>query len=399
MPAPKVKDLKGLVGKLFGSDKAEDRRQMTRKFSDQVKAAGITVGAEREIANLQSAVTNYGLNADAAGQVTASTGDGTVPQKIRGFTETAWTWQQLRTLFDLRTKLIDAQSVVEKRREQLHDLLTAAQKHLANVKKAIKKGEGEAKKLRARIKDGKTDYETNRGKWREQLQAELDKPEKKRDKRKIADLREKLAAPLKIAGVQRQLEKLNNQNDKREYVQKGLEQIIPGITDRRETLATQKDDLLTQLDQVQGTSTMRPGGIKDFAFGELLGDIFTAQMKLRELSATATPDQPEPRSITDLLKFVQAARLGVFGPKIPAFAAGGIAPGGMALVGEKGPELASLPAGTRVHSNADSQSMMGGDQYFDIYIGGEKIAEHVRAQLRSSESADLSRWRAGVISR
>ena len=322
-----------------------------------------------------------------------------MPQKIRGFTETAWTWQQLRTLFDLRTKLIDAQSVVEKRREQLHDLLTAAQKHLANVKKAIKKGEGEAKKLRARIKDGKTDYETNRGKWREQLQAELDKPEKKRDKRKIADLREKLAAPLKIAGVQRQLEKLNNQNDKREYVQKGLEQIIPGITDRRETLATQKDDLLTQLDQVQGTSTMRPGGIKDFAFGELLGDIFTAQMKLRELSATTTPDQPEPRSITDLLEFVQAARLGVFGPKIPAFAAGGIAPGGMALVGEKGPELASLPAGTRVHSNADSQSMMGGDQYFDIYIGGEKIAEHVRAELRQSESKNLSRWRAGVIAR
>ena len=50
---------------------------------------------------------------------------------------------------------------------------------------------------------------------------------------------------------------------------------------------------------------------------------------------------------------------------------------GWRLVGEKGPELASLPAGTRVHSNAESQSMMGGDQYFDIYIGGEKIAEHV----------------------
>ena len=81
VPSPKVKDLKGLVGKLFGSDKAEDRRQMTRKFSDQVKAAGITVGAEREIANLQSAVTNYGLNADAAGQVTAS--PGTAPCRRR----------------------------------------------------------------------------------------------------------------------------------------------------------------------------------------------------------------------------------------------------------------------------------------------------------------------------
>ena len=43
---------------------------------------------------------------------------------------------------------------------------------------------------------------------------------------------------------------------------------------------------------------------------------------------------------------------------IPGFEKGGIAPGGMALVGEGGPELVNLARGSRVHSNADSKKMM-----------------------------------------
>ena len=44
---------------------------------------------------------------------------------------------------------------------------------------------------------------------------------------------------------------------------------------------------------------------------------------------------------------------------IPAFAEGEVVNSPVALVGEKGPELVSLPNGSRVHSNADSQKMMG----------------------------------------
>jgi hypothetical protein len=43
-----------------------------------------------------------------------------------------------------------------------------------------------------------------------------------------------------------------------------------------------------------------------------------------------------------------------------AMARGGIAPGGWALVGEQGPELAKLPSGTRVHSNHQTNQMLGG---------------------------------------
>lgn len=47
--------------------------------------------------------------------------------------------------------------------------------------------------------------------------------------------------------------------------------------------------------------------------------------------------------------------------KIPGFATGtSFAPGGMALVGERGPELVNLPRGSQVYTNSQSQGMMGG---------------------------------------
>ena len=46
-----------------------------------------------------------------------------------------------------------------------------------------------------------------------------------------------------------------------------------------------------------------------------------------------------------------------FADIVPGFATGGTSMGGMAVVGEKGPELVSLPRGSRVHSNAKSSQM------------------------------------------
>ena len=57
---------------------------------------------------------------------------------------------------------------------------------------------------------------------------------------------------------------------------------------------------------------------------------------------------------------------------LPTFHGGGTVAG---PVGSPQPIMAS---GGEVVSPA------GGNQYFDIYIGGEKIAEHVRAELARS---------------
>lgn len=59
----------------------------------------------------------------------------------------------------------------------------------------------------------------------------------------------------------------------------------------------------------------------------------------------------------------------------PAFASGGtMRRSGMAIVGEKGPELVHLPAGARVYSNSESQKMMGGGGATTINMGGIHIS-------------------------
>jgi len=45
---------------------------------------------------------------------------------------------------------------------------------------------------------------------------------------------------------------------------------------------------------------------------------------------------------------------------MPFFANGGVSSGGLAVVGERGPELVNLPAGARVNSNRESRKMAGG---------------------------------------
>tara|TARA_R100001440_G_scaffold22583_2_gene36846 strand:- start:10136 stop:12118 length:1983 start_codon:yes stop_codon:yes gene_type:complete len=46
--------------------------------------------------------------------------------------------------------------------------------------------------------------------------------------------------------------------------------------------------------------------------------------------------------------------------KLPGFANGGVSSGGLAVVGERGPELVNLPAGARVNSNRESRKIAGG---------------------------------------
>jgi hypothetical protein len=56
------------------------------------------------------------------------------------------------------------------------------------------------------------------------------------------------------------------------------------------------------------------------------------------------------------------------GGGLASFANGGVSSGGMALVGERGPELVRLPSGARVHSNAESRRMSGGT--INVHVNG-----------------------------
>jgi len=69
------------------------------------------------------------------------------------------------------------------------------------------------------------------------------------------------------------------------------------------------------------------------------------------------------------------------GFSIPRFASGGVSKGGLALVGERGPELVNLNKGDRVYSNEQSQKMAGITINGDIYINDQPTGEWFKSML------------------
>jgi len=68
--------------------------------------------------------------------------------------------------------------------------------------------------------------------------------------------------------------------------------------------------------------------------------------------------------------------------KIPFMANGGIAQGGLTVVGEKGPELVNLPRGARVHSNRDSKKMVGGKSVVNNFNITVNAKDSSKAEMR-----------------
>ncbi len=68
--------------------------------------------------------------------------------------------------------------------------------------------------------------------------------------------------------------------------------------------------------------------------------------------------------------------------RLPGFAAGTpFAPGGLAMVGERGPEVVNLPRGSRVFSNQESRQMASGNTTYNLNINGDIRSE---VDLRSA---------------
>lgn len=69
---------------------------------------------------------------------------------------------------------------------------------------------------------------------------------------------------------------------------------------------------------------------------------------------------------------------------IPGFSSGGVSAGGLAIVGEKGPELVNLSNGSRVHSNNDSRKLLSGG-------GGTVNNFNITVNARDSSKAEMRR--------
>ena len=112
-----------------------------------------------------------------------------------------------------------------------------------------------------------------------------------------------------------------------------------------------------------------------------------------------------------------ASMLGMFDPLIKAMkeskvgkmmgmATGGIAKGGMTLVGEEGPELVDLPKGAKVHTNAQTKGMVGGSVVNNITVNvqgrvgssdnelrqiAEKVGAMINKEINRTTSSSTTR--------
>jgi tape measure domain-containing protein len=94
---------------------------------------------------------------------------------------------------------------------------------------------------------------------------------------------------------------------------------------------------------------------------------------------------------------VTGAQLGIMysnQPKMPSFAVGtDFAPGGMALVGEQGPELVNLPRGSQVFTNGETRDMMRGAKGLSVVVNNyspQAIDPATSARLTKRSMRQLS---------
>lgn len=327
---------------------------------------------------------------------------------------------KLQTLLKLRNRLIEATDRIKKVKTVIQNMIETVEKQVATVRDAIKAGdrmrqqlEEERKGLQKKLENA-TD---NQAKGRERIKAELDKemgrPKNKRDEQRINQLRHMLQEKSPERQVlQEQLknnhEKMKNllgkQSDRGSLMTALKDKLKPAFKDRLETLvagsATVAEELITTQGSVSNFAPIK--GIPDL--GVLGGDIFTTQLRLKELnfqpgefSDDAGSETAGGIGIAELLKFAEAVRLGAFGSvsNIPVFGAGGMSPGGYALVGDRGPELLNLPGGTQILNNRQTQAAMPGTFILEVSLGGETVNEMIDVKLKDEDGRELGRWRQG----
>jgi hypothetical protein len=127
---------------------------------------------------------------------------------------------------------------------------------------------------------------------------------------------------------------------------------------------------------------------------EQLPQISQSITELVSQTATTNLDivRVQGRLATSLEQTLNAIRR--FGVSIPKFANGGYTPGGLAMVGEQGPELVNFSKPAQIYSSGDTQKLMGAEAASEI----RALREENRAQSRSLVSLQarmtrlLERW-------
>lgn len=354
--------------------KNKGRAKALRKQLGKIRGIGLDPDMLGRLSGLSNDATRFSEYAENASVLTLDTGTGDPIQGMfRGMSEGDWLTQELDALFTLRNTLLHAHDQVVNRREQIAKMIREAHGRLQEVKKAIHQGE----------------------KQRDRLLLALAAARKAGDVRRVAHI----AGNLWVLGRQ-QKDRRNNAGQ--------IQKVIEAAEGQRATLNTTRGEVLgTGGDRFRGLETVQgmegPMNLMSQLpeIGVLGGDILGVQGRLRDINQKVSiTDNSTSGGDSELLALTQQllreanqraaisdAALPVlsgwdslmakvrapFGgshpkssapyqaggalPFLGAFADGGRAMRkGMALIGERGPEIVEfggggLPIGSQIHPN------------------------------------------------
>jgi TP901 family phage tail tape measure protein len=264
------------------------------------------------------------------------------------------------TLSEITEQVKLQQKLLETLRKTFH----IAQRGMRIVERMIKRIEDDIKKLEHKIKaeQKKAEQETKKLSAFIKAERKKDKPDQKQITKaqdQLKDIRTQHQRP--IDRWQGELAKRKKASER-----------LPGIRSAFR-------DAITEMSGLTGRG----------------GRIFDTKLALSELKASQAP---QPLHIGELLAFAEAMRFGAFKRPsdtvgaLPTFAQGGVHRGGLALVGERGPEIVRMPPATQVYPSGISPAMN-----FDVrvFVGNQEIKDITRVEINEQERKSTRVYRAG----
>jgi TP901 family phage tail tape measure protein len=202
--------------------------------------------------------------------------------RVGGKTQLQWLTDQIGALFDWRNVITDTDPIVLQLKEDTVQVLAEAQKQLETVTAQIKKAEAEIARM-TKERDRVKGLEEKR---HDQIADEMDKPAKKRNQKKLKQWRDDYDKYHALhQSYNAQLQYARGEQRGRNTLKDSLEgDVIPALEDKRDTLDTSHNDLLSNLKDVQG-----PGGPLTRLpvlppIGTLGGKLFDVQALIKDLT-------------------------------------------------------------------------------------------------------------------
>jgi TP901 family phage tail tape measure protein len=423
-------DVKKFARNLLQADGPGDRRKLMDEARKQIRNRTQLTNLTEEgdlaglLLKLRETVDLYGENASYAAGITYEDASGkeiagtVLGPDGRRLGEAGWLQAQLGALFQLRNELLGVEAktdlgdkAIKKVLEDIRGpkgLLADFAERIKGLKSDLRKLAKERERIQKQIETATKEQE----KLRADLEREMGKPKDKRNEALIDSIKNKIQARTalkeKLRGqlgdnrkeTGRLTDRLERQTAAREVVRGPLQTVV---SERSDALGAGHETLIEELRSVHGSGVtmeqLNPSNPMDL-LGILKGEIGDVLLQLRDLGIRdAQADEPFPGlDIEGLKQFSEAVQLGAFStqPFMGAFQKGGVA-----LVGEGGPELAHLPSGTRVHNASDSVAVLR-DAIKEaltiglrVYIGNRDITEIVRVEMDEGNRGERVAWRAG----